>query len=189
MTKLMIRNSNERLGFWFPIVLPILMGLIPAFAKMASEMGTSAGIYGTMSRMLELAAEETADPRTLVDNLQVDVVAFWGGLCEGISSAMIAVDVWALTMLFAAPRDQRSSHAYAYPVVGIFLHFVIVLMVVCFVVLGSFSDTHLHVFYGGATVATLGAIVVGWFVRRGVWLHYDSNLVHESIAAEQAQSD
>ena len=259
------------------------MGTMVAFIEMVAGTGESTAL----ARIAAAVGNQATDSQDLVDLITVDLVALQNGLIKGVTSSMLAVDIWALTMLFTAPSERRSSHAYAYPVIGIFAHFVLLLIAVCAVVVSKVyrdmeeerdqvreatpgmqvdlanrkgelqeameeleattsegfegKDSRLSVqdvlltcrimqlneeirgmeeavaaglrlldkkaeedaeenngewdLSASSTSRLFGfcmmglALVAGWFVRRGVWLHYDSNLVHESLASEQPRTE
>ena len=197
MKRVELKNSNERLGFWFPVTLPVMVGLIPAFAEMVTGAGTSTGM-ATFAALVASADEYIVQ---LANNLMVDLSHLWDGLNKGVTSSMLAVDIWALTTLFLSrPEGQRSSHAYAYPIFGLMMHFTLVLIVVTCVSLSlsvaevvakaqddeqkSNAVLWLYLLKTGGSLGMIGAVFVGWWVRRGVWMHYDSNLPHEPLVSE-----
>ena len=72
----------------------------------------------------------------------MDLVWLWQGACKGIASSVFAVDIWVLTTLYTDRREglSSSSHAYVYPVLGIFVHFLSLLVVVSVISLAQGLD-------------------------------------------------
>ena len=166
-------ERRDQMPFWFPILLPVLMGLLVAFADLTVDM----------------ARTSASDGASWWDFVMRDLTRLWSGTSKGVASSIFALDIWALTMLYTNRHetDTSSNYAYAYPVLGIFAHFVLLLLVVALNALagGADADAFLEddpdsyksraiAMRSFATVSALAAVAVAWAVRRGVWIHYES---------------
>lgn len=177
-------SPNERAVFWFPIVLPALMGLILGFAEFLADLAGTA---------IAMDHREELNIRKL---LWGDLVKLWDASLTGVTSTAFTVDIWALSTLFASRSAVRpgTAYAYAYAVLGLFAHFIILLLVVGLCYLANMSNSAAispdigmpitsnperdralaAIVYGIATLFTFFAVLTGWVVRRGMWIHYDS---------------
>ena len=173
-------HPQDRLAFWFPIVLPILMGLVLAFAEFSADLTATAYLMNQGGVKFS-------------DMFKIDVIQLWQALPKNIGSAVFAIDIWALSILFVSREIPRARSIYTIPVLGIFAHFILLLVIVgvsnlanAFDTLASMMDSSesLNEFYAMVariivSIVAFASIVVGWAVRRGVWIQ------HDSILAEQ----
>ena len=227
-----ILNRGERVSFWFPIVLPVVMGLVYGFAALTADLG------GTALAVINWGLSSGSTLK-LSEWLTFDLLVLWDNSCIGIVTSIFAIDIWALTMLFASQVRWRTATAIAYPVVGMFAHFVLLLAVVGTTEVGDAmhraqvtraenaraeqeqtytgSSSVTYELWesqvelvteseaqaklekkpesgakdasGGkkddaalwamglrltASLMTLLSVITGWFVRRGVWIHHES---------------
>lgn len=172
------RTSSERMTFWFPVVLPVLMGLLLAFAELTVDFATTS----------------ISKDQMWLDFLRADITKLWAGVSKGVASSVFAVDIWALTMLYTSRREgeEAASFAYGYPVLGIFVHFILLLMVVGFTTLAdglatdellrsTISTSEDELSYGVwsilmrvlATVCMFASVIVAWAVRRAIWIYHE----------------
>ena len=215
-------EKSTKLSFWFPLLLPGLMGMILAFAKLPSDLSETITRYqladakqespnaepdsadGTgLHKQLADAKQESpnvepdsadgtglhkqlADAKQESPNVEPDSAdgtdhhkqemdellkngkKFLRRVSEGVVLSIIAVDIWALTTLFGVGSGARRRLPYEYPVLGIILHFILVLVVAASEAVGEdrYEDETLVV----SMVAMIGALCVGFWVRRGVWV-------------------
>ena len=190
-------DPQDRMAFWFPIALPILMGLILAFAEFSADLTATAFLMNRQGGGFE-------------DMFIKDIVKLWLSVSKNVGSAVFAIDLWALTTLFVSRDLPRARLIYAFPVLGIFAHFILLLVIVGVSNLANAFDTAAEIARIGAdqndgpakgglilnpdpneietrafvarTMASIFvaiSIVVGWAVRRGVWVHHDSILVEK----------
>ena len=151
------RNS---LAYWFPLLVPILMGLVLGFVKLQGDISNtaarsqqSAEIAALAQQSAEIAAlaqqsaetaalaqqsAETEDLNTsfqnpVMNNLLIDFMEFLGRVSEGVALSIISLDIWVLTTLFAAGAGERSAmtaRLYVYPITGILSHFLLLVLIV-----------------------------------------------------------
>lgn len=193
-------DPKDRIAFWFPIALPILMGLVLAFAEFSADLTATAIVMNRSSGNFN-------------DMFVKDLVKLWLAVSKNVGSAVFAIDLWALTTLFVSRELPRSKLIYAFPVLGIFAHFILLLVIVGVSNLANAFDTAAAVeitrlkeeaenngdleekliqsnvlikmetraFIARSIASTFVtmSIVVGWAVRRGVWVHHDSVLAEE----------
>lgn len=176
--------SDNRLAFWSPVVIPVGVGLLLAFAELAVDLGgSSQGIR--MFRDLLSADNEYGDNSVLQEQFMafiwIDINELWMTLVKSLGISVFAIDIWALTVLFASRAPFRASTIYAYPVIGVFAHFVLLLLIVGTVeVAAGFEDLQDQeniiaiAWKLIASIATFLAILVGYWVRRGIWVHYET---------------
>ena len=173
-TEFEIQHKGKKITFWFPILLPVLMGFVVATAEFATGLGQT----GSLALIgLELSDNYTSED--WMDLLETDLINLWAGTAKGVASTMFSVDIWALTMLYTSRTSViRSSYAYGYPVLGVFAHFVLLLLAVGLTTLAKSSadfNQIMIILLLAATFVSLLSIIVGWIVRRGVWFHYEIN--------------
>jgi len=180
-------GRSDRVAFWFPIILPVVVGLVYGFTDLASNLGATGIIIAEPTEQ----AERNMQLQSL---LRSDGFSLWDASITGIVTAVFSIHIWALSTLFASDNGGRSSAAFAYPVVGIFVNFFLVSIVVgitdlvegvqisnMLVQAVSESGTTAPIIPGElivmrmiASAAALLAVAVGWYVRRGIWLHHES---------------
>ena len=116
------QNKDKQITFWFPILLPVLMGFVVATAEFATGLAQT-GVITTIGK-------ELADlgPEDWMPLLKSDLLNLWAGTTKGVASTMFSVDIWALTMLYTSHSTTTRSYAYGYPILGIFAHFILLLL-------------------------------------------------------------
>ena len=93
---------NDRITFWFPVLLPILMGLILAFAELVADLAATAIVM------------DHGENRNIGELIAGDFSKLWLASSKNIGSAVFAIDIWALTTLFVARITPRTPAVYAY---------------------------------------------------------------------------
>lgn len=176
------QNAN-RIAFWFPVILPVVVGLVYGFAQFSAEMTASGYIISIVADPAyeDLATAESGIPYLLQTLIQTDLLELWAETSKGIVTAVFSIHVWALSTLFSAAHKVRQSAVFAYPVVGIFTNFFLVSIIVATTnIATSLQNVEGTPAAPGmlfvSTLAAVVAVMVGWFVRRGVWIHYESLL-------------
>lgn len=175
-------SPSERIIFWFPIVLPVLMGLILGSAEFLADLAATA---------IAMDHGEDSNIRNL---LLKDIAELWDASLTGVTSTAFTVDIWALSILFASRSAVYTRTAYAYAVLGLFAHFIILLVVVGLCYLANAFDTAAFSHTLGMPISSnlerdrawaiiirvidtlfmFSSVFTGWGVRRGMWIHYDS---------------
>ncbi len=169
-------DRYNKLTYWFPLVLPMLMGMILAFAKLSadfSETTTLVGSHEVLAQVLRDSdlIDDDALKAAPASGLLVDGERFLRRLSEGVVLSIIAVDIWAFTTLFGAASGPRRRLPYEYPVLGIIAHFLLVLAAAASDSLGIKGSTAYTLI--GSVIVMLTAFAVGWWVRHGVWAGYE----------------
>lgn len=171
--KLNFSTPSDRMAFWFPVILPILMGLVLALAELVGDLAATA-----------LAMEPGTD-ESFLNFVKGDLSKLWLSSAKGLAVSVFAVDVWALSVLFSFRTAGQQGTAYAFPVLGIFGHFLLLLVVVGLGHLAVGFDVGAAIAEGSdgawalavrglASVATLLSIWLAWIVRRGIWVHHET---------------
>ena len=163
-------TRRERLSFWFPILLPALIGLMYGFAELVAGLGASG------FALFHTGMEE------LPGLLRIDVINFWESSNKGVVTSMISIDLWALSVIFTS-KDRATRLAYFFAVTGILVHFFLVLCVAGVnPLIGAINtmsqdnvDTGSYGIYlrSIASGFALLSVLVGWWVRRGTWLYHE----------------
>ncbi|MBN1885999.1 MAG: hypothetical protein JW876_10825 [Candidatus Krumholzibacteriota bacterium] len=100
-------------------------------------------------------------------NIRTDVKKWVATASESICLSIISIDIWAFSILFTLGAGRNAGQLYAYPLVGIFLH--IVLLIICNVVSNPQSTLRLSF----AAVVGFIAIIVAIWVRDIIWKFCD----------------
>ena len=102
--------------------------------------------------------------------LWTDLGSFLYRLSEGVAASVIAIDIWALTTLLTFRSNMTIIPPYAYPTLGIILHFVLVLLVMA---AGKLSYWGEPIRLSLALTFMLLSVAIGWIVRDQVWRKYE----------------
>ena len=179
--------DSKRAAYLFPLLVPLLTGLLLAFAKLLAGMAETSAMIDSVALLNRL--------------LRTDLNYLWTGAHEGIVVSMAAVDIWALTLLYAS-RSNPAPYAFVYPIVGVFLHFILILVVVALhqtaVSLDRLALMDVDLSQLGAadlkgweeekeeaswradnyralaSVTTVISVVVAVYVRHGIWRLHDA---------------
>ena len=106
--------------------------------------------------------------------------------------------MWALSVLFSSRTATNREAAFGYPVLGIFVHFLLLLVVVGVgslaegfdvgVVAGAEGDRRWAIAMRSiVSVATMLSLWMAWIVRRGIWLHHEVLVTGTETPAVQAK--
>ena len=124
-------------GIWRPVAVPVFMGIAIEIAELAGD-----------------TAGET-------------VVEILGSTTMSFAATGLAVDMWAISTLFTTRRRAGVEHAYPYPLVGLVLHIVLVVVLVNVLEPEGFWKAVSVMVLGLAVVLCLGVMyVVQWAVWR-----------------------
>ena len=105
------------------------------------------------------------------DAYELNFQKFLLNLAGGIIPSMLAIDIWALTLLLSQPAGRPAPLPYEYPLVGVAGHF---LLLLAGVALGLPAWAKESWFWTIAvTLMMLLAVSLGWYVRDGIWKHYE----------------
>lgn len=166
--------QHIKTSYWFPLLLPVLMGVILAFAKLPSDFSETRTQHMMAQQIIEHMKEEGTEVErdalpTPYANLAVDGKRFLQRISEGLVLSIIAIDVWAFTTLFAAAAASLVAKRlpYEYPVIGIIAHFILVLVVAASDALQI--EEYEVVTQAASVIAAIAALGVGWWVRHGIW--------------------
>ena len=208
--------NNDNLSYWFLLLLPIVMGMMVAFAHLQSDFSETEALnraqIQTVERdanlLTELIRMSDGEDKKAVCNqlirgvtdvseqkyfickddgaveydreaverdsarrfLVVDLGSFLYRLSEGVAASVISIDIWALTTLLAYRPNMTVIPPYAYPTLGIILHFVLVLLVMA---AGKLSYWGEPIRLSLALTFMLLSVAIGWLVRDKVWRRYE----------------
>ena len=117
--------------------------------------------------LIENASKKMAENH-YTEFLFFDVRRFAYDATRSIAVSIITVDVWALTTLLTVSTVTRASILYAYPLVGMFLHIIFLILY------STISDPDSNWALGAEGLITILALLVGWKVRDVIWKYHDS---------------
>lgn len=174
--------DHDSLAYWIPLLVPILMGLVLALAKLLGDLSET--------RMMMTDHIDAQGSISFMKYVVIDFESFLERVSEGVALSIISIDIWAFTILSDAGQHERSATTvppYAYPVLGILSHFGLLILVIAIgVAAGGAGIAELTVkledpsyFSSSMAVRLLGfctmllSVGLGWFVRHGVWLHFE----------------
>ena len=116
--------------------------------------------------------------------LVVDARKFLLDLVDGINPSMIAIDIWALTLLLGKPSGPNLVRLpYEFPLFGMIGHFLLIPCGVAFGQLAKVDDAWVM----ASTFTMILAVLLGWFVRHGIWRYYEEPIGDATNAGNDTQ--
>ena len=184
----MLKRLRET-RYGLPIVLPIVVGTVTAFANLPADVGQTVFKYRQDVQKIEDFEErldfdqKTDQERSEIEgriaalrkkvrsyyfprNIISDLASLLKSISEGVAASVISVDIWAFTVIYSTYASRKKTDPpYMYPVIGMIVHFILLLFIVSVGQLTVYSKWVALISIATMIVAIITSVVV----RNGVW--------------------